>query len=111
MALYNITTKAEFKEKVLNNDKVVLVDFWAQWCPPCRAIAPVLAQIAEKMDTQVDVVKVDIEASPDTKVLAEEYRVQGIPNMNVFRAGKVVDTIVGMVAAPHLEDMLKSYVN
>lgn len=111
MALYNITTKVDFTDKVVNSNKVVLVDFWAQWCPPCRAMAPVLAQLAEKMDTQVDIVKIDIEASPDTKALAEEYRVQGIPNLNIFKYGKVVDTIVGMVPAPHLEDTIKSYIN
>lgn len=109
MALYNVTTKEEFTDKVLHSKKIVLVDFWAEWCPPCRAMAPTLISIAEKMDKQVDVVKVDIEATQDNAMLAGEYRVQGIPNMNIFKGGKVVDTIVGMVPAPHLEDVLKSH--
>ncbi len=109
MALYNTATKDEFKEKVLDSDKVVLVDFWAEWCPPCRAMAPTLVRLAEKMDKDVDIVKVDIEATQDNAMLGGEYRVQGIPNMNIFKGGKVVDTIVGMVPGPHLEDVLKSH--
>ena len=94
MALYNITTKQEFEEKVLNNDKPVLVDFWAPWCPPCRAMAPILHQIAE--ETAFDIVKIDTEASGDNAALAHEYRVQGIPNMKVFAAGKEVQELIGM---------------
>ena len=57
MALYDITSRQEFDEKVLKNGKPVLVDFWAQWCPPCRAMAPILHQIAE--ETKFDVVKIE----------------------------------------------------
>ena len=81
MALYDITSRQEFDEKVLKNGKPVLVDFWAQWCPPCRAMAPILHQIAE--ETKFDVVKIDTEASSDNAQLTQEYRVQGIPNMKI----------------------------
>ncbi len=96
MALINTTTKQEFEDKVLKNDKLVLVDFWAQWCPPCRMMAPVLEKLAEKKADTLDVVKIDIEESADNKALAIEYGVQGIPNMQVFRGGQVVHEIVGM---------------
>lgn len=110
MALIVTTTKQEFEEKVLNSQKVVLVDFWAQWCPPCRAMAPILEQVAKDMDADVDVVKVDTEASRDNAMLAGEYEVRSIPNMNVFKGGKVVDTIIGMVPQPTLESTLKKHI-
>ena len=110
MALIVTTTKSEFEEKVLNSKKVVLVDFWAQWCPPCRAMAPILDKIAEGMDADVDVVKVDTEASRDNAQLAGEYQVRSIPNMNVFKDGKVVDKIIGMVPQQSLEATLKKHI-
>ena len=110
MALIVTTTKQEFEEKVLNSQKVVLVDFWAQWCPPCRAMAPILEQVAKDMDANVDVVKVDTEASRDNAMLAGEYEVRSIPNMNVFKGGKVVDSIIGMVPRPTLESTLKKHI-
>ena len=110
MALYNTTTREEFEEKVLKSKKVVLVDFWAQWCPPCRAMAPILHDLAEKLDKDVDVVKVDTEASQDNARLAGEYQVRSIPNMNIFKDGKVVDQIIGMVPAVHLEDLLTKHI-
>lgn len=109
MALYNITTQKEFEEKVTNSSKIVLVDFWAQWCPPCRAMAPILEKIASTMDKTVDIVKIDVEASQDNATLAGRYGVQGIPNMNIFKKGAVVDTIVGMVPEMHLKDVLSSH--
>ena len=107
MAIINTTTRAEFEEKVLKSKKVVLVDFWAQWCPPCRAMAPVLEMTARHLEDEVDIVKIDIEASPDNGQLATEYRVQGIPNMKVFKGGEMVEEIIGMRPQPALEGALK----
>lgn len=109
MALYNTTTKQEFEDKVLKSKKIVLVDFWAEWCPPCRAMAPILHDLAEKLDKQVDIVKVNIEDGSDNAQLASKYEVRSIPNMNIFKDGKIVDTVVGMVPAGHLSDMLLGY--
>ncbi len=111
MALYNTTTSAEFKEKVLKSKKVVLVDFWAEWCPPCRAMAPALHSIAESMDKDVDVVKINIEDSADNTNLAREYGVQSIPNMNVFKDGNVVDQIIGLVPGTKIEYVLTSHID
>jgi thioredoxin 1 len=108
MALHNTNTRADFDKKVLESDKLVLVDFWAQWCPPCRMMAPVLEAVSKSMDKDLDVVKVDIEASDDNRMLAGEYGVQGIPNMQVFKNGKVVDELVGMRPQAVLEDELKA---
>ena len=96
MALYNTTTKQEFENKVLQSDKVVLVDFWAAWCPPCRAMAPILEVTAEIQDAIADIVKVDIEASPDNQALAGECGVRSIPNMVIFKGGKEVERFIGV---------------
>lgn len=106
MALYNITTKQEFEDKVLNSDKVVLVDFWADWCPPCHAMSPILHFVANKLDKTVDIVKVNIEQSKDNNMLAGNYQVQSIPNMVVFNSGKEVDRIIGTVPEPALSERL-----
>lgn len=111
MALYNTTTQQEFEEKVIKSDKVVLVDFWATWCPPCRMMAPILEDTAKKMDDVLDVVKVDVEASDDNVRLAQEHGVQGIPNMQVFKGGQVAKELVGARPATMLEDELKSVIS
>ena len=110
MALYNTTTRNEFDEKVTKSDKLVLVDFWAQWCPPCRAMAPSLEKLAEELDKDFDVVKVDVEASSDNGMMAGEHGVQGIPNMQLYKDGKVVDGLVGMRPREVLRDEVKRHV-
>ena len=106
MALYNTVSREEFEEKVLKNDKVVLVDFWAQWCPPCLAMAPTLETVAQALDKTVDIVKVNIEESPENNALAGESGVRGIPNMVIYKDGVEVDRIVGMVPQDTLMDTL-----
>lgn len=106
MALYNISSRSEYEEKVLKSKKLVLVDFWAAWCPPCRAMAPTLEALAQDMDDKFDVVKVDIEASSDNGALANEQGVQGIPNMQLFREGAHVDTVIGLMPRAALEAKL-----
>lgn len=109
MALHTITTKQEFEDKVLKNPKLVLVDFWADWCPPCRAMAPTLHDVAEEHDELIDVVKVDIEDTNDNQMLAAEYGVQSIPNMPLFKDGKEVERIIGLVSKGELLAFAKMY--
>lgn len=96
MALINTTTNQDFKDKAVDSKKTVLVDFWAAWCPPCRAMAPILHDIADELGDKADIIKVNIEESADNNQLAEEHMVRGIPTMVIYKDGKEVDRVVGM---------------
>lgn len=109
MGVIATRTRDEFNQHTVDNDKVALVDFWADWCPPCRAMAPVLEQLARNHEDTLDVVKVDVEDGPDNAMLANEHGVQGIPNMVVYKGGKVVKNLVGMRPAAVLESELKEF--
>ncbi len=85
-------TDASFPSDVLQSDKLVLVDFWAEWCGPCRKVAPVLEEIASEMADRVTVVKLDIDANPET---ARAYRVMSVPTLTIFKGGKPVHSVAG----------------
>ncbi|MBS0410245.1 MAG: thioredoxin [Proteobacteria bacterium] len=85
-------TDETFEQDVLKSDKPVLVDFWAEWCGPCKQIAPALEQIAEELAGQVTIAKVDIDNSPTTPA---RYGVRGIPTMMLFRGGQMASMKVG----------------
>lgn len=84
-----------FDEVVLRSDKPVIVDFWAEWCGPCRAIAPYIEQIGEEYKDQVLVVKCDVDTSPE---IARRYSIRNIPTVLYFKGGQVVDKQVGAAA-------------
>lgn len=86
-----------FEGEVLNADTPVLVDFWATWCPPCRALAPTIEKIAEQYAGRVKVVKVDTDRAPD---ISAQYGIQSIPTVMVFRGGKEAARWVGMRPLP-----------
>ncbi len=96
-------TDAQFEADVLKADAPILVDFWASWCAPCKAIAPVLDQLAEEYDGKVKVAKVNVDENPSTP---GQYGVRGIPTMILFKDGKVVDQLVGAVPKNQIEALL-----
>ncbi len=110
MAVTNVSGKADFTSNVIESDKLVLVDFWAAWCAPCRMMSPILDNVAKKLANDIEVVKINIEESEENRQLAIDYGVQGIPNMQVFKNGKVVDELIGMRPQGALEDELKAHI-
>lgn len=83
---------AEFEAEVLQSELPVLVDFWAEWCGPCKMIAPIVDEIAEEYESQLRVAKLDADASPE---VLQEYGIMGIPTLLLFKDGEAVERITG----------------
>lgn len=101
MSLTHIATQEEFKTKVLKSSKPVLVDFFAEWCGPCKIMGPVLEEVA-KENADVEVVKVDVDAASE---LAAAYNISSIPTFLVFHKGNVVGQAVGAVGKAQIKNM------
>lgn len=93
-------TDATFSTEVLESDKPVLVDFWAEWCPPCRVLGPILDEIATEHAEKLTVVKIDVDKNP---AMATKYGISSIPALKVFSGGEVVKSMVGAMPKQILE--------
>jgi thioredoxin 1 len=93
-----------FEQEVIKSEKPVLVDFWAPWCGPCRAIGPVVEDLAEAYADRVKVVKLNIDDNPKT---ATVYGVMSIPTLILYKDGKALDKVVGLVPKDRLEELMK----
>lgn len=100
-------TDATFDAEVKNSDIPVVVDFWAEWCGPCKMIAPVLDEIAEEYQGKLKVCKVDVDANPD---IPPKFGIRGIPTLIVFKDGNAEATKVGALSKSQLIDFIKDVV-
>jgi len=96
-------TDANFEQEVLKSDIPVLVDFWATWCGPCRAIGPLVEELAEIYKDRVKISKLNVDENPKT---AADFGVRSIPTLMLFKEGKVMDTLVGVVSRERLEEFI-----
>lgn len=95
---------ADFEQEVLSGSAPVLVDFWAEWCEPCKRIEPVLHDLADQYAERLRVTKVNVEASP---ALASQYRVRGLPTFMIFKDGQVHSTQIGAVSKMQLSQFIE----
>ncbi len=99
----NDINKGNFSSEVLENDKLVLVDFWAEWCGPCKQISPRLEELANKYSENLAVCKVNVD---ENRELAIEYNIRSIPALIIFKGGEMVDSLIGAVSLEELEDLV-----
>jgi len=99
-------TDGSFQTEVLDSETPVLVDFWAEWCQPCKMIAPHLEKIADEQDGKLKVVKVNADENPKTM---GEFRIRGIPTLILFKGGQPVETLVGFMPAPKILEKVQKH--
>lgn len=96
-------TDSNFDAEVLQSPLPVLVDFWASWCAPCKAIAPTIDQLADEYDGKVKVGKVNVD---ENQAIASRYNIRGIPTIILFKGGQVIDNLMGAVPKSQLENLI-----
>ena len=99
-------TDATFADVVLNSTDTIMVDFWAEWCGPCRAVSPILDAIAAEHADKIKIVKLNVDDNPQ---MAMKYQITSIPAMKVFRGGEVVKTVIGAKPKPAIEADLAEF--
>jgi thioredoxin 1 len=99
-------TDATFADEVLNSSDTIMVDFWAEWCGPCRAVSPILDAIAAEHSDKIKIVKLNVDDNPQ---MAMKYQITSIPAMKVFRGGEVVKTVIGAKPKPAIEADLAEF--
>ena len=104
MAVLNVTGK-DFEQEVLKSDLPVLVDFWAEWCGPCKMVSPIVDEISEELQGKIKVVKVNVDDAQD---LAGNYQVMSIPTLMLFKGGEAVEQIVGAVPKEQLTEKINA---
>lgn len=101
-------TESNFDTEVLNSETPVLVDFWANWCGPCKMIAPIVEEIAKELGAKLKVGKVDVDSNQQ---IAMRYGIRSIPTLLIFKEGKVVDQIIGAAPKQTILDKLSKHIN
>jgi thioredoxin 1 len=96
-------TDASFEAEVINSDVPVMVDFWAEWCGPCRMIGPIVEEMAGEYEGKAKIAKLDVDANPQ---ISMQFGIRSIPTLLIFKGGKVVDQIIGGVPKTHLKRQL-----
>ncbi|MDZ7715954.1 MAG: thioredoxin [Balneolaceae bacterium] len=94
-----------FEEDVISSDKPVLVDFWAEWCGPCRMVGPIVDELAGEYEGKAKIGKVDVDSNPE---ISSKYGIRSIPSLLIFKDGEVVDQIVGAVPKAQLKKQLEA---
>lgn len=102
-----ILTKENFDEEVLKSDKPVLVDFWAQWCGPCRAVAPIIDELANEFEGKAKIGKVNVD---DQGELAEKFRIMSIPTVMLYKDGQMIDKVIGARSKAEFTQLLNKNV-
>ena len=102
------TTDENFETEVLKSDKPALVDFWAEWCGPCKQIGPILEEISDEKKDVINIYKINIDNNPE---IPQKYGVRGIPTLMFFYDGKLVDTKVGSLPKSSLNEWIENNLN
>jgi thioredoxin 1 len=102
-----IVNESNFEQEVLQSDKPVLVDFWAEWCGPCKVLGPIVEELATEYKDSLKVAKVDVDANGN---LAMQYNVMSIPTLKFFKQGKMVGELIGAAPKATLETEIKKYI-